>query len=287
VSLEQAKRAQQALLNTIAAQEDLIDQLQLGIIYLVNTERQDPGLGAAVTFVTSESPEGFLHSLATMESVTRLLEERAARFSSEKARLAEMKEDLDEQVGAIEAELERQRQLVEAQRAAAAAAAAALAKLSPEERAELEARITASGGVLPFTRPVSGNISLRFGVSDGLHSFHSGTDFANRCGTPIVAAASGTVIQAGEYSWEGYYTVIDHGRSASGNYYRTGYAHQLPGSILVTPGQYVERGEVIGSIGDSGFSFGCHLHWMVWENGSLVDGYYYIPEGLLQAAGNG
>jgi murein DD-endopeptidase MepM/ murein hydrolase activator NlpD len=164
---------------------------------------------------------------------------------------------------------------------------AALARLTPEELAALQARIEASGGVLPFTRPVPGRISLRYGTIDREHgNGHSGTDLAGSCGTPIVASAAGTVIQAGRYGWEGNYVAIDHGRSAAGHYYRTSYAHMLDNSIQVTPGEFVERGQMIGRVGNTGYSFGCHVHWMVWEDGQLRDGYYFLQEGMLETLAN-
>jgi murein DD-endopeptidase MepM/ murein hydrolase activator NlpD len=280
VSLEQANRTYQGLLTTIANQKDVIAVLRTDIINMVNAENQSPGLGIAVAFITSKSPEGFLNELATRESITRLLAERVARFNSERDRLAGMETDLGEQVKAIEAEEKRQKELLDAQLRAAAAARAALAKLTPEEREAMRASIAASGGVLPFTRPSGGNVTSPYGPRDPLfgRSFHYGTDFGISCGSPVIAGASGIVIQAGSYASFGNYVKIDHGNSGMGNYYITGYAHMS--AILVRAGQFVNRGELIGLVGNTGESTGCHLHFEVYENGQNVDGYRYLPEGM-------
>ncbi|MDR2620883.1 MAG: M23 family metallopeptidase, partial [Propionibacteriaceae bacterium] len=74
------------------------------------------------------------------------------------------------------------------------------------------------------------------------------------------------------------------GRSKAGNYYKTGYAHQSV--ILVKPGEEVTRGQLIGLIGDTGYSFGCHVHWNVFENGGLVNGYNYLMEVMMANAAN-
>jgi murein DD-endopeptidase MepM/ murein hydrolase activator NlpD len=83
---------------------------------------------------------------------------------------------------------------------------------------------------------------------------HAGTDIAAPGGAPIHAAASGRVIQAGWAGGYGNYTCIGHGSGFS-----TCYGHQS--KILVSPGEYVRRGEVIGRVGTTGASTGFHLHF--------------------------
>jgi len=84
-------------------------------------------------------------------------------------------------------------------------------------------------------------------------------DIANICGTPIYAAASGRVIAAKSYGWNagaGKYVKISHNPKIE-----TLYAHMS--RILVIPGQYVQRGQLIGLMGSTGLSTGCHLHFEV------------------------
>jgi murein DD-endopeptidase MepM/ murein hydrolase activator NlpD len=125
-----------------------------------------------------------------------------------------------------------------------------------------------------FIRPVNGPITSGFGsrtdpVTGGT-AFHSGLDFGASCGTPIKAAGTGSIISAGATGGGyGNMTLINHGNGLS-----TLYGHQS--SVIVTAGQSVAQGQVIGYVGSTGKSTGCHLHFEVRVNGSPVD-----PTGYL------
>ncbi|HEX9506378.1 MAG TPA: peptidoglycan DD-metalloendopeptidase family protein, partial [Acidimicrobiia bacterium] len=125
-----------------------------------------------------------------------------------------------------------------------------------------------------FIRPVGGPISSPFGYRvdpvTGATAFHSGVDFASSCGTPIKAAGTGVVLEAG-FNSGGYgnMTLIKHGAGLS-----TLYGHQS--SIIVTAGQSVTQGQVIGYVGSTGKSTGCHLHFEVRVNGNPVDPLGYL-----------
>lgn len=99
---------------------------------------------------------------------------------------------------------------------------------------------------------------------------HKGIDIvgAGIYGAPIVAAQSGTVITAYTsdtwgYGW-GYHVMIGHSDG-----YATQYAHMS--RVVVTSGQYVEQGEIIGYVGNTGDSYGAHLHFELWSNGERID----------------
>ncbi|MGL4339625.1 MAG: peptidoglycan DD-metalloendopeptidase family protein [Rhodoglobus sp.] len=142
--------------------------------------------------------------------------------------------------------------------AAASAAAAAAASLSAGE-------ISLSGWV----RPAGGYVSSVYGYSAGYGSnFHKGTDIASGCGNPIFAAASGVVVYAAQ-GWNGGYgnmVMIDHGNGVT-----TRYGHISNGGILVSSGQSVGVGNQIASIGSTGKSTGCHLHYEVLLGGDHTD----------------
>ena len=144
---------------------------------------------------------------------------------------------------------------------------------------EAAARAHAAGerGVSPRqaeygTLPVAGTITSQFGHRvdpiTGEVSSHTGTDIACAEGTPILAAADGTVTVAnGLDSWGGsygYYIQIDHGGGLE-----TLYAHCS--SICVTTGQQVQSGQVIGYVGHTGRATGSHLHFEVRANGNRVN----------------
>jgi murein DD-endopeptidase MepM/ murein hydrolase activator NlpD len=96
--------------------------------------------------------------------------------------------------------------------------------------------------------------------------FHEGVDLADGCGTNIYAAHSGTVVYAGYNGGYGNYVRIDHGGGIG-----TGYGHIRNGGIHVRYGQQVTVGQVIASEGNTGNSFGCHLHFEVYVNGRTVN----------------
>jgi murein DD-endopeptidase MepM/ murein hydrolase activator NlpD len=121
-----------------------------------------------------------------------------------------------------------------------------------------------------WARPAVGHITSPFGhrVSPcaGCSSYHQGTDIGASCNSPIHAASSGTVIYAGWNGGYGNFTLIDHGNGIT-----TGYGHQVNGGILVHVGQHVTVGQLIGKVGTTGASTGCHLHFEVRKNGSAID----------------
>ena len=132
-------------------------------------------------------------------------------------------------------------------------------------------------GTLQWPLPVAGTITSQFGHRvdpiTGEVSSHTGTDIACAEGTPILAAANGTVTVAnGLDSWGGsygYYIQIDHGGGLE-----TLYAHCS--SICVTTGQQVQAGEVIGYVGHTGRATGNHLHFEVHINGVRRDAETYF-----------
>lgn len=132
-------------------------------------------------------------------------------------------------------------------------------------------------GIFQWPLPQSYTITSLFGYREdpftGEIAYHGGTDIAAPGGTPILAAADGTVsIANGTDSWGGsygYHVKIGHADS-----FETLYAHCS--SICVTEGQQVKQGEVIAYVGTTGSSTGNHLHFEVRQNGERMDalGFY-------------
>ena len=104
--------------------------------------------------------------------------------------------------------------------------------------------------------PISGVLTSPFGENRGDH-FHAGIDIGAPGGTPVKAAAAGRVIMAGNYGGYGNFTCIAHSTIS------TCYAHMS--AFAASTGQPVASGQVIGYVGNTGNSFGNHLHFEVRE----------------------
>jgi murein DD-endopeptidase MepM/ murein hydrolase activator NlpD len=130
-----------------------------------------------------------------------------------------------------------------------------------------------AGLVTPATGEVSSTFGQRVHPIDGVQRFHDGLDIAAACGTPILAAASGTVTESVYSSGYGNRLVIDHGVIAA-HALTTAYNHAA--GYVVGVGDPVQQGQVVGWVGTTGASTGCHLHFQVWVDQTLTD-----PQGLL------
>ena len=116
---------------------------------------------------------------------------------------------------------------------------------------------------------ISSNYGARTGPIEGGYDWHPGIDIAVEFGTPIYAAAAGTVEQAGWNGGYGRYVRINHG-----NGYETAYGHMS--GIAVASGQQVIKGEIIGFVGSTGYSTGPHLHYEVLADGQTIDPFYVV-----------
>lgn len=157
-------------------------------------------------------------------------------------------------------------------------------QVAQQEKAEAEIRVLINqllaSGIMPeFTGSTLGLpvdapvLTSGFGyrMHPVLHTelLHSGVDFGVGIGTPLKASEKGKVVIAGVAGGYGNYTCIAHGSGLS-----TCYAHQS--QLLVTVGQDVERGQIIGLSGNTGRSTGPHLHYEVRLNGVAVDPMPYL-----------
>jgi murein DD-endopeptidase MepM/ murein hydrolase activator NlpD len=126
---------------------------------------------------------------------------------------------------------------------------------------------------LPFGRPVDGSISSEFGKRpdpvNGKAAFHTGIDFRSKPGDSIYATADGVVSKAFYNGSYGNFVLIDHD-----NGYSTAFSHMK--NFLVRPGQKVQRGQLIGYVGNSGRSTGPHLHYEVTLDGEPIDPYKFM-----------
>jgi murein DD-endopeptidase MepM/ murein hydrolase activator NlpD len=143
--------------------------------------------------------------------------------------------------------------------------------------------------VSPVPGAITGGFGMRFHPILHYWRMHDGVDMHAACGTAVVAAYRGTVIQAGPNGGYGNLVVIDHGMY-QGKHVISKYAHLSRIGVVV--GQKVDTGEGIALSGTTGLSTGCHLHFEIKENGVYVDPAPYLtgkpsprPDGPIKNLG--
>jgi murein DD-endopeptidase MepM/ murein hydrolase activator NlpD len=181
-----------------------------------------------------------------------------ARKADEMRRL----DQLEAERKRLEAELRR---IAEERRRAAEAARRKAAASRSSGRSAPSGGGTLSSPVSPMH--VTSSYGWRVHPIYHTRRLHAGTDFRAYCGTPIRAAASGTVISAGWAGGYGNRIVIDNG-TLRGESVATSYNHL---SRYAVRGGHVSRGQVIGYSGTTGSSTACHLHFEVYVNGRTVN----------------
>ncbi len=232
-------------------------------------ERRVAAMQSALEAVQVQLQQQALEEQRSRNQLATLADERqnlVAAASAQRQHIAGEVAEMEDLSAAEEAELERmivqRQQEIEAQREAARRAAGVTGPSAPG---------TGAPGVLGW--PVTGTITSPFGPRPnpfgGGMEFHQGLDIAASTGTPVTAAAAGTVISAGWYGGYGNYVLIDHGGGMA-----TGYGHLS--QIFVSAGQQVQRGQAIGAVGSTGASTGPHLHFEVRISGKPVDPAAYL-----------
>jgi murein DD-endopeptidase MepM/ murein hydrolase activator NlpD len=258
------------VLLSVSSLDELID----GIEYLDDIAEYDRTLAQEVAQARVELAAERQRTAELRDEQAETTAAVASRTAERQAALAELVSRRDELVGA-QADRETLLEKLRSQRHDAEEDVDELERAS----AELAARIrsaqssgsaSSGGGAAPssgFIWPVDGPITSSFGLRWG--RLHAGIDIGVGFGTPIRAAAAGTVIHSGWLGGYGNLVVVDHGGGLS-----TAYAHQQ--QIYVGYGQQVGQGEVLGEVGSTGNSTGPHLHFEVRVNGSAVDPLGYL-----------
>jgi murein DD-endopeptidase MepM/ murein hydrolase activator NlpD len=211
---------------------------------------------------TKETIEAARDEIAARE---QRLEVTRSTLESRQGSLVSARAERESTLGSVRGEIDQHEEV-----------AADLRAKVQQEVAEATGGTPLPAGPLPtpsaagFIWPIDGTFTSPFGERWG--SMHEGIDIAAAEGTPIRAAASGTVIlMQSEYESGGYgnYTCLDHGGGLS-----TCYAHQS--GFATSSGASVSQGDLIGYVGNTGHSFGAHLHFEVRINGEAVDPMGYL-----------
>ena len=250
----------------------------------------------------SDSPDELAERMAGIQSIFRSRGHAMARMAEDQAELSRQQDKLRgakekvaaEQQAAVEhvaqmkvladraaaakAQVDRlvasRNQALQTAASAKAAEMQRLAELQAEQKrvaAQIAAASRAPAGTIPSGELLwpangrkTGDVGPRIHPVYGYRSCHTGMDIGAAMGSPIFAAASGTVLSTSVSVAYGNMTIIDHGNGLS-----TMYAHQS--RFGVSPGQHVNRGQTIGYVGSTGFSTGAHLHFEVHINGTPYD----------------
>ena len=233
--------------------------------------------------------------LVAYQQIRKKVQEQQTALEEEYAKLEDLQNDLiakqtnveslkaskESEISSISGELEQTNQkLAELQAAAEEAARKQKEKEAAAAAAKKNNNSGSAGGAVVsgngmFTHPCPGysRISSTFGYRNaplaGASTNHKGVDFAASTGTPIYAAAAGTVTSAGYSGKAGNLIIINHG-----NGLLTYYMHC--NTIFVSAGQKVSKGQNIGQVGTTGNSTGPHLHFQVMNNGTPVNPMNYL-----------
>ena len=141
------------------------------------------------------------------------------------------------------------------------------------------AELASAPSLWPIQGPITSSFGEREDPFNGEGAFHKGVDISAPKGTPIRASADGVVESAAMENGYGRQVLLDHGHGM-----KTLYAHMS--GFTVTQGQTVVRGQVIGYVGSSGRSTGCHLHYEVQIHGTPVNPHKYLRTTLADLASN-
>ena len=256
------------LVDVILASSSLQDALDQ-IHYLEAIARQDKHIAATVADARDQvhvARERTKTVRARVHSETQVIAVRTQQEQNARSQLLASQRGLSNRRGSQRGQLastrRQERELVAEANALAAEDARIRGQLAAAQGAS-DTTPSSQGLIWPVNGPVTSPFGYRWG------RLHAGIDIGVPYGTPIHAAAAGTVVLAGWTGGYGNYTCIDHGGGMA-----TCYAHQS--SYAVSSGAQVSQGQVIGYVGNTGHSFGAHLHFEVRINGNPVDPLGYL-----------
>ncbi len=249
--------------------QDALDQVQ----YMNEIGEQDRRIAAQVGYTKLQVRAARAKTKrlrATVQGETAIISARTAQTRNVKNELVGAAGDLSStkqnkltDLSKLTAAEQAEASEIDALQAASNDIAARIRAAEAQRSGGASSTPSASGLIWPVSGPITSPFGWRWG------RMHEGIDIGVPMGTPIKAAAAGTIIYCGWESGYGNLTVIDHGGNLA-----TAYGHQS--SIAVSCGEQVAQGQVIGYVGCTGHCTGPHLHFEVRIDGNPVDPMGYL-----------
>jgi len=238
--------------NAIGRQDELIAARVKGAkLELQETRNKTRKVRAGVRAVTRQISTRTSEQLRVRNSLVATQQELADARRLKESALSSVRESKEEYLATVNALL--------------AESAAIAAKIRASQSGGVSGSGAAPAGGLGW--PVSGPVTSGFGERWG--RMHEGIDIGVPTGTPVAASAAGTVLVAGWMGGYGNLVVLDHGNGLA-----TAYGHNS--SLSVAVGQTVSKGQTIALAGNTGRSFGSHVHFEVRVNGNAVNPLAYL-----------
>ncbi len=257
-SICEVAEADQRMLRDIKAMADLVEQDRLALEEELAAQQETMALLA--------EKEAQLE-LQRKEADALLKELKVQSDNLTEEFLANEEAEAEARAAVMEAQKEYEKKLSEEE-------AARLAEQNKHNAAGGGSGSSGKGNASGFSSPLNYlNVTCAYGWRIhpiwGDRRFHSGVDLAGNQGDPIYAIAAGTVTSAYYNEANGYMVALSHGGG-----YGSLYAHMT--GLIVSAGQYVTEGQVIGYVGSTGWSTGPHLHFEIHYNGNTVNPMEYI-----------
>ncbi|WP_157729646.1 murein hydrolase activator EnvC family protein [Tumebacillus algifaecis] len=259
----------------IAAQREKLKE-RVKVIY----EKGDVSFWEVLLAATDFSD--FLDRMKLLTMIVESDQQMIDRLKADQAQLKTTKAKLDEQQQARRAKQEQMRkaeqELLERSKNLKSDLAAAIAAPAEDQEIVEQAYQDYNGpqfipgkGNATYGWPVPSSYSISSGYGMRGSEFHKGIDIVAPIGTPFVAIADGVVVQAGSASGYGHWIVVDHGNGMTSI-----YGHMYSNGVYVHSGETVRQGQVIGAVGNDGYSTGAHLHLSIQSGGAYVNPMSYL-----------
>lgn len=267
----------------------------MGIIFaassMIGTDRsafgahQDDATVAVSAFERSDDDQ--ISRSVTRSELTRALS--AQRVAERNQSLAETTNKLNDSSTQTLAELRDQASEAEIAKVKANAAKIAeeqkaaqkqLAAIAKQAKVSLPINASLSDTVVAPMKPGTYRIGAGFGATGSWARYHTGMDWVASTGTPVYATTDGIIGSSSGGAWAGIHVVLYHA-DGSANL----YAHLS--RKVVNPGDFVQAGQLVGYVGNTGRSFGSHLHFEYYKKGTTPGDVYSAtnPAGWLRANG--